>query len=71
LRLGKRSFSGLVFLGAQSLIWLALTMENLLRYPGDKEFVKSFREGLEVLIVRRYDNLAGRYFEVAVYVVGG
>jgi len=40
-------------------------------YPGDKEFVKSFREGSKVLIVRRGGNLAGRYLEVVVYVVGG
>jgi hypothetical protein len=67
----RRSFSRLVFLGACSLVWLVSTMENLLRFSGDKEFVKSFREGSKVLIVRRGSNPASRYFELAVYAVGG
>lgn len=48
----RRSFSGLVLLGAQNIVWFASTIENLLWYPGDKEFVESFREGSKVLIVR-------------------
>jgi hypothetical protein len=41
----RRNFSGLVLLGAQSVGWLASTMESLLWFPGDKDFVRSFREG--------------------------
>jgi hypothetical protein len=62
---------GCFFLGAQSLDWLVSMMENMLRFPGDKDFVKSFSEGLKVLIVKRGGNLAGRFLEVAVYAVGG
>jgi hypothetical protein len=42
-----------------------------MRFPGDKEFVKSFREGPKVLIVRRGGNNSCRFLEVAVYAVGG
>lgn len=46
-------------------------MESLLWYPGEKDFVRSFREGSKVLIVRRGGDVAGRFLEVAVYAVGG
>jgi len=52
----RRNFSGLVLLGAQSVGWLVSTMESLLWYPGEKDFVRSFREGSKVLIVRRGGN---------------
>jgi len=67
----RRNFSGLVLLGAQSIGWLVSMMESLLWFPGDKDFVRSFREGSKVLIIRRGGNVAGRFLEVAVYVVGG
>jgi hypothetical protein len=67
----RRNFSGLVLLGAQSVGWLISMMESLLWYPGEKDFVRSFREGSKVLIVRRGGNVAGRFLEVAVYAVGG
>jgi hypothetical protein len=67
----RRNFSGLVLLGAQSIGWLVSTMESLLWFPGDKDFVRSFREGSKVLIVRRGGNVASRFLEVAVYAVGG
>jgi hypothetical protein len=67
----RRNFSGLVLLGAQSIGWLVSTMESLLCFPGDKDFVRSFREGSKVLIVRRGGNVASRFLEVAVYAVGG
>jgi hypothetical protein len=67
----RRNFSGLVLLGAQSVGWLVSTMESLLWYPGEKDFVRSFREGSKVLIVRRGGNAAGRFLEVAIYAVGG
>jgi hypothetical protein len=46
-------------------------MESLLSYPGEKDFVRSFREGSKVLIVRRGGNVTGRFLEVVVYAVGG
>jgi hypothetical protein len=67
----RRNFSGLVLLGALSIGWLVSTMESLLWFSGDKDFVRSFREGFKVLIVRRGGNVAGRFLEVAVYAVGG
>jgi len=67
----RRNFSGLVLLGPQSVGWLISMMESLLWYPGEKDFVRSFREGSKVLIVRRGGNVAGRFLEVAVYAVGG
>jgi hypothetical protein len=67
----RRNFLGLVLLGAQSVGWLASTMESLLWFPGDKDFVRSFKEGSKVLIVRQGGNVAGRFLEVAVYAAGG
>jgi len=67
----RRNFSGLVLLGAQSVGWLVSTMESLLWYLGEKDFVRSFREGSKVLIVRQGGNPAGRFLEVAVYAMGG
>jgi hypothetical protein len=66
----RRNFSGLVLLGAQSVGWLASTIESLLWFPGDKDFVRTFREGSKVLIVRRGGNVAGRSLEVAVFRCG-
>jgi hypothetical protein len=51
--------------------WLVSMMEDLLWFLGDKKFVKSFKEGSKVLIVRRGGNTAARFLEVAVYAVGG
>jgi len=67
----RRRFSGLVLLGTKSKVWFASTMDNLLWYLRDKEFVKSFREGSKVLIVMRGGNLTCRYLKVVVYAVGG
>jgi hypothetical protein len=67
----RKSFSELVLLSAQSLEWLALTMENLQWCPEEKDFIRSLREGSKVLIVRRGGNAAGRFLEVAVFGVGG
>jgi hypothetical protein len=46
-------------------------IDVLLGFPGDKEFVKSFREGTKVLIVSRGGNKDGRFFETAAYGMGG
>jgi hypothetical protein len=45
-------------------------MESLLWFLGE-DFVRSFREGSKVLIVRLGVNVAGRFLEVAVYALGG
>jgi len=66
----RRNFSRLVLLGAQSIGWLFSTLESVLWFSG-KDFVRSFREGSKVIIVRRGGNVAGRFLEVAAYAVGG
>jgi hypothetical protein len=72
LRVGeKRTFSGEIVISSQCLEWLALTMEILLGYLEDQEFIKSFREGSKILITRRGSNQAGHFLEVAVFRLGG
>jgi hypothetical protein len=73
VRLEERrgNFSGMILLGAHMFGWLVSTVESLLWCPGEKDFIRSFREGSKVLIVRRGGNVAGRFLEVAVYAVGG
>jgi hypothetical protein len=41
----RKGLFGEVLLSNQCTAWLVSTMEVLLGFPGDKEFVKSFREG--------------------------
>lgn len=67
----RRKFSGLILLSIQSVDWLYSTVEGVLWCPEDKDYVRSFREGSKVLIVRRGGNAAGRFLEVAVFAVGG
>jgi hypothetical protein len=67
----RKFFYGLVILSAQCIGWFASTMENLQWFSREKDFIKSFREGSKVLIVRRGGNAAGRFLEVAVYGAGG
>jgi len=52
LRVGekRKSFSGKIFISSSCSEWLALTLENLVGYPKDQVFIKSFREGSRVLI---------------------
>jgi len=66
----RKGFSGEILLSNQCTIWLASTMEVLLGFPRDKEFVKSFKEGTKVMIVRRGGNKDGRFLEVAAYGMG-
>jgi len=40
-------------------------------FPGDSDFVKSFREGSKVSIVCRVENKNGRFLEAAAYGVRG
>jgi hypothetical protein len=67
----REGFFGEVTLCNQCIAWLASTMEVLLGFPEDKEFVKSFREGSKVLIARRGGNKDGRFLETATYGMGG
>jgi hypothetical protein len=45
--------------------------EEVLRNAVSKDFIKSYREGSKVTIVRRCGNRFGWFLEVAVYAVGG
>jgi hypothetical protein len=63
LRVGEKrnSFSGETIISFQCAEWLASTLEILLGYPEDLDFIKSFREGSKGLIARRGGNQAGRF----------
>jgi len=67
----RNGFSGWVLLGERCVAWLLLMVEEVLRDRGSELFVKSFREGLKVTIIRLGGNSSGRFLEVAVYDVGG
>jgi hypothetical protein len=67
----RKGHSGVVFLSFQCAEWLVSTVEVVSRSQVDSEFVKSFREGSEVFILRKGGNNSGRFLELAVYAVGG
>jgi len=67
----RKSFSGEIFISSSSSEWLALTLEFLVDFPEDQDFIKSFREGSRVLIARRGCNQAGRFLEAASFRMGG
>jgi hypothetical protein len=67
----RKSFSGEIFISSSCSEWLALTLENLVGYPEDQVFIKSFREGSRVLIARRGCNQADRFLEAASFGMGG
>jgi hypothetical protein len=67
----RKGFYGSVSLGSLSVAWLISKVEELIRDPGDEEFVKPFREESKAIIIRRGGNKAGRFLEVAVYAEGG
>lgn len=46
-------------------------LEEALRNPGFEDFVKSYREGSKMTIVRRGQNSSSRFLEVGLYDVGG
>lgn len=52
----RRNYAGSMMLGAQCINWVVSTMEAMLRNSEVKDFVKSFREDLKVLMVRRGGN---------------
>jgi hypothetical protein len=67
----RKAFAGVVLLCSRCTMWLLLMVEEVLRNPGVEDFVKSFREGSKVTIMRKGGNRPGHFLEVAVYIVGG
>ena len=67
----RKGFAGFILLGLQCSIWLVATVEDALMFPGKKDFVKSFREYVKVLMVRRGGNKACQLLEVVVYAEEG
>jgi hypothetical protein len=69
----RKGFSGFIFLGLQCSAWLLATVEEALKEPVKKDFVKSYREDVKALMVRGGGggNKVGRYLEVAVFAEGG
>jgi hypothetical protein len=66
----RKFYYGAVLLSNQCIEWLVSTMEVLMGGHGLSDFVKSFRDGAKVTIVRIGGNTNGRFVEVAVYGVG-
>jgi hypothetical protein len=64
-------FSDKIIISLQCSEWLASTMEILLGYLEDQEFIKSFREWSKILIAWRDSNQAGHFLEVAVFKLRG
>jgi len=52
----RKSFSGELILSSQCSEWLASTLEILLDFLEDQDFIKSFREGSQVLIAWKCGN---------------
>jgi len=67
----RQGFRGAVVLSSHCSAWLVSTMETLLGFPGEQEFIKSYREGSKLLISRRGGNKDGRFLEAAVFGLGG
>jgi hypothetical protein len=67
----RKKFQGVAILNSQSSEWLASTLEVLLGFPEEQDFVKSFREGSKVLIARRGGNKARRFLEATTLGLGG
>jgi hypothetical protein len=63
----RKMIIGFILLGLQCSIWLVATAEDPLMFPGKKDFVKSFRKYVKVLMVCRGGNKACQLLEVVVY----
>jgi hypothetical protein len=52
LRVGekRKGFSGEILISSPCSEWLASTLELLVDFPEDQDFIKSFRKGSRVLI---------------------
>jgi hypothetical protein len=69
---GKRKdFLGQVRLSSGCIDWLLSMVEEVLQNPDSEDFVKYFREGSKVTIVRRGGNSFGQFLVVTVFNVGG
>jgi uncharacterized protein len=66
----RKFYSGAVLRSNQCIEWMVSTMEVLMGGHGMSDFVKLFREGAKVTIVRIGGNNNGRFVEAAVYGVG-
>jgi hypothetical protein len=66
----RKGFCGYIFLGLQCFELLT-TVEEALKEPVKKDFVKSYCEDVKALIVSGGGNKAGRYLEVAPDAEGG
>lgn len=67
----RKGFTGIVILGIICISWLVEMLESALPNPKAQNFVKSFREGQQVWIVRRGSNRASHFLELAVYTEDG
>jgi hypothetical protein len=67
----RKGFCEYIFLGLQGSEWLLATVEEVLKEPVKKDFVKSFWEDVNVLKLNGGGNKAGRYLEVASFAEGG
>jgi hypothetical protein len=67
----RKNFLGVVILNCQSSEWVASMLEVLLGLSEEQEIVKSFREGLKLLIARRGGNKDGLFLEVSSFGLGG
>jgi hypothetical protein len=67
----RQGFHGVVVLSSHCSAWLVSTMKTLLGFPGEQEFIKSYREGSKLLIAWRGGNKDGRFLEAAVFGLGG
>jgi len=67
----RKGFVGNIFLGIHCSIWSKDTVEEAMKDPGKKYFVKSFREDAKVLMVRGGGNKVGRYLEVGAFAEEG
>jgi hypothetical protein len=67
----RKDFSGQVRLSSGCVAWLLSMVEEVLQNPDSEDFVKYFREGSKVTIIRRDGNSSGRFLVVTVFDVGG
>jgi hypothetical protein len=66
----RKGFCGYIFLGLQGSKWLMATVDEALKEPVKKDFVKSFREDAKVSRVSGGGNKASRYLEVVAFAEG-
>jgi hypothetical protein len=67
----RKDFLGRVRLSSGCVDWLLLMVEEVLQNPDSEDFVKYFREGSKVTIVRTGGNSSGQFLVVTVFDVGG